>query len=187
MRKSTLALAALAAVAAAGVAAQPNPFAPTDKTTMKGVIGWQLIDAAGNPVSDEVAREHGAAQASGTVDNLVTTVGKTLMAQLWSGQGGGGINAPTHIAIGSGTTAEAVGQTQLITETARVALDTRTNAANVATVIGTFPAGTGTGTVNEVGLFTANAAGTMTQRALTGAITKPAGLGLQFTWATSFN
>lgn len=187
MRKSTLALAALAAVAAAGVAAQPNPLTPKDDTTMKGVIGWQLIDAAGNPVSDEVAREHGADKASGVVDNLVTTVGKTLMAQLWSGQSGGGINAPTHIAIGSNATAEAVGQTTLVAETARVALDTRTNAANVATVIGTFPAGTGTGTVNEVGLFTAAAAGTMTQRALTGAITKPAGLGLQFTWTTTFN
>ena len=187
MRKLST-VAALAAIAAAGAAAaQHNPLAPYDGVRMKGVIGWRLIDADGVPVSEEVARQHGAEKASGVVDNLVTTVGKTLMAQLWSGQGGGGINAPTHIAIGSGATAEAVGQTALTTETARVALDTCTNTANVATVIGTIPAGTGTGTVNEVGLFTANVGGTMTQRALTGAITKPAGLGLQFTWTTTFN
>ena len=150
---------------------------------MTGRLKWQLVDASGQPVSDDVARQHGALRASGAVDNLVVNSGKALMALLWTGAG----TAPTHLAIGSGATAPAVGQTALVTETARVALDTRTSAANVTTVVGTVPAGTGTGSVQEIGLFNAAAAGDMSQRALTGAITKPAGLGLQFTWTTTFN
>jgi hypothetical protein len=158
-------------------------FAHSEKVLMTGHVSWRYLDAHGNPITNEQAATYGLPSASGEFKNLVVTTGKNLMASLWAGVG----TAPTHIAMGSGATAEAVGQTTLVAETARVALDTRTSNLNVTTVIGTFPAGTGTGTVNEIGLFNAAAAGTMTQRALTGAITKPAGLGLQFTWTTTFN
>lgn len=95
--------------------------------------------------------------------------------------------AITHMACGSSATAVAAGQTTLVTETARVAVSTATSAAAVATLIATFPAGTATGTVNEVGLFNAGAAGTMYGRALTGAIGKPANLSLQFTWTITLS
>lgn len=144
-----------------------------DAQPMVGHIRWVLVDPLTGAVVD-----------SGEVHNLVVTTGKNLMASLWSGAA---VLPPTHVAIGSGNTAEAVGQAALVAETARVALSTRTSAANVTTVVGTIPAGTGTGTVEEVALFNAAAGGTMTQRALTGTITKPAGLGLQFTWTTTFN
>lgn len=144
---------------------------PKDEVTMIGHVKWRTFDADGKTVE------------SGEVKNLVTTVGKNLAAALWSGAG----TPPTHLACGSGATAEAVGQTALVAETGRAALDTRTSSGNVTTLVGTIPAGTATGTVNEIGLFNAAAAGTMTQRALTGTISKPALLGLQVTWTTTFS
>jgi hypothetical protein len=74
-----------------------------------------------------------------------------------------------------------------VAETARVALSTATSTNNVVNCAGTIPAGVGTGTVEEVALFNAATLGTMISRTLTGTITKPAGLGLQFTWTLTVN
>jgi hypothetical protein len=144
-----------------------------DEMTMKGFVEAKLYDPETGDVHDV---RH--------FKNLITTAGKTATAARLTGNT---VLAVSHLAIGSGTTAPAVGQTALVTETARVAVSSGTNAANVATFVATIPAGTGTGTVEEIGLFNANAAGTMYARALTGSIGKPAGLALQFTWTMTLN
>jgi hypothetical protein len=118
------------------------------------------------------------------IKNLVVDSGKAFLANRSIASGK---NPISHVAIGSGTTPPALGQTQLVAETARVALSTATSTNNVVNCAGTVPAGTGTGTVEEVALFNAATLGDMISRTLTGTITKPAGLGLQFTWTLTVN
>lgn len=104
--------------------------------------------------------------------NLVTTVGKAHVADRLSASPGE--NAMSHMGIGSGTTAAAAGNTTLETELARVALDSRTDAANVVTYVATFPAGTGTGAVTECGIFNAASSGVLLARVVFSVITKGA-------------
>lgn len=105
-------------------------------------------------------------------ENLVVTVGKNHVADQL-------LSAPTqatmsHMAIGSGDTAPAAGNTALVTETARVAFGTKTRSTNVVTYVATFGAGVGTGAVKEAGILNAAAAGTMLNRFLVGPHTKGA-------------
>lgn len=139
-----------------------------------GRIRWNLVDANGSIYAPD-----GTLYGQGHVHNMVVTAGKAYCAERFIANT---TTAVSHVAIGTGNTAPALGQTALVGETARVALTTKTTLVNVATLIGTIPAGTGTGQVEEVALFNAGAGPTMIARALTGTITKPAGLGLQFTW-----
>ena len=99
------------------------------------------------------------------VNNTVLTLGKEWIAQRCTGQVS---TLVTHIAVGTSTTAVSVGQTALVAENARVAL----NAAgavkpankNVMRCEATFNAGVGTGALTEAGLFTAVSAGTCVAR-----------------------
>jgi len=72
--------------------------------------------------------------------------------------------AMSHMAIGTGTTAEVAGDTTLGTEIARVAFDSKTSAAAKVSYVTTFPAGTGTGAITEVGILNAAAAGDLLTR-----------------------
>lgn len=99
------------------------------------------------------------------VNNTVLTLGKEWIAQRCTGEMS---TLVTHLAVGTSSTAVAVGQTGLIAENARVAL----NAAgavkpankNVMRYEATFAAGVGTGALTEAGLFTAASAGTCVAR-----------------------
>lgn len=91
----------------------------------------------------------------------------------------------SHMAIGSGATAPAAGNTALGTELGRVALTNTTVAANVITYTATFGAGVGTGSVQEAGIFNAAGAGTMLNRVTFGVITKGAGDSLAVTWTVT--
>ena len=74
-----------------------------------------------------------------------------------------------QIAIGSGATAAAASQTAMITELARAtAVYAHVAGTKVATLTVTFAAGTGTGTVREVGVLNAASNGVMLSRALLG-------------------
>ena len=104
------------------------------------------------------------------VPNLVVTTGKQFIA-------GRMVGTPTtmsHMAIGTGTTAPAVGQTALIIQTGRVALGSATNAAATVTFTANFPAGTGTGAITEAGIFDGASGGNMLSRTTFGVITKAA-------------
>lgn len=102
------------------------------------------------------------------VKNLVVTRGKEYIA-------GRMINNSTtlsHMGIGTGTTAPAVGQTALVIQTGRVAFDTATATGATATYTANFPAGIGTGAITEAGLFDASTGGNMIARTTFGVITK---------------
>jgi len=92
---------------------------------------------------------------------LVTDTGEAWIAGLIRAQTG------LHLAIGTGTTAEAETQTALVTEVGtRVADATGAGSGDTATFQSTFAAGNGTATIGEYGLFTASTAGTMIVRHL---------------------
>ena len=90
--------------------------------------------------------------------------------------------AMSHMAVGSGTTAAASGDTTLGTELGRVALTSTTVASNAITYVGDFPAGTGTGAVTEAGIFNASSAGTLLCRTVFSVVNKAAADTLKVTW-----
>lgn len=93
----------------------------------------------------------------------------------------------THAAIGSGAIAPAEGNTALGAELARVAFDTAGGVIASATVTysATIPAGTGTGTVAEAGLFNAVSGGTMFARVTFAPITKTATHVVVISWGVT--
>lgn len=120
--------------------------------------------------------------ADETHKNLITTVGKNWIAarQKDTAQPA----QLSHLACGTGATAAAVGDTTLQAEIARVALTTAggTVAANVVTYTATFPPGTGTGAITEIGLLNAASVGTLVSRAVFAVKNKEAGDTITFTW-----
>lgn len=84
------------------------------------------------------------------VENITTTAGRTVIAQRLSGTTTytGVVNYGT---VGTGTTAPAVGQTQLVAETYRKALSSGTNAANIAYLENFYTATEVSGTLEEFG------------------------------------
>jgi len=112
--------------------------------------------------------------------NLVVTTGKNWIAGRMDGS-----VSPTvmsHMAIGTGSTAEAVGDTTLVTENARVALTDTVNTTNSVLYTATFGPGTGTGILREAGILNAVTAGTLLSRVTFGAQTKNAGDTLTVSW-----
>lgn len=95
-------------------------------------------------------------------------------------------SAMSHMAVGTGSTAAAAGNTTLGTESARVALSNRTTTDNVTTYVATFPAGTGTAALQEAGIFNDNTTGTMLARDTFDVINKGASDSLEITWTLTF-
>lgn len=98
--------------------------------------------------------------------NLLLTSGVTLMWNLVTGAGGTAYNGTNaRIAVGSGTTAAAAGQTALVTESARQVVDsTPSVSTNTVTFIATF--GTGAANINwrEMGVTNASSGVTFLNR-----------------------
>lgn len=119
-------------------------------------------------------------------ENLVVTAGLAHIAdQLSSSPGGGGMS---HMAIGTGSTAAAAGDTTLGTETDRNALTSRTDSGAVVTYVGTWAAGDGTNSaLREAGIFNASSAGTMLARVVYANVDKQAGDSLTITWTLTFS
>lgn len=114
------------------------------------------------------------------VHNLVVTAGKQLL--LASGGTAKYVKDFPYIAIGTGTTAAAISDTTLGTESAR-ALGTLSNPdANTLQIVYTFPAGTATGAITEAGLFSASSGGTMLARQVFSVKNKDASDTLTATW-----
>jgi hypothetical protein len=115
------------------------------------------------------------------VKNLVVTAGKGYIA----GRMVGTPTAMSHMAIGSGTVAPAVGDTTLGTELARASLTSSAASGAVVTYIASFGAGVGTGAVTEAGLFNAGSAGTMLCRTTYAVVNKGADDSLSITWTVT--
>lgn len=116
--------------------------------------------------------------------NLVVTVGKNFVASRMVGTAS---NIMSHMAIGSGTTAAAAGDTALGSELGRVALGSGTATTNVVTYTATFPAGTGTGAVTEAGILNAASAGTLLCRTVFSVINKGASDAMSVTWTVTIS
>lgn len=119
------------------------------------------------------------------VKNLVVTAGKTFIAAAMLKTTTNSPAAMTHMELGTGTTAAAVGDTALQAAIAgsRTALSSSTSSANVVTYVSSFAAGTGTGAVTEAGIFNAASAGTMLCRTVFSVVNKGANDAMTVTWA----
>ena len=102
--------------------------------------------------------------------NRFVTSGLDAIAALINGES---TAIPTHIAVGTSTTAIADSQTALVgTELARVAFDSHVRTGNSIELIVTFGAGVGVGAWEEAGISSADSEGIMFSRVLTGTYTK---------------
>lgn len=124
-------------------------------------------------LNDEVVQE---------VDNLVVTTGKNYVASRIKDATA---TAMSHMAIGTGTTAAAAGDTALGSESARTALTSTTVTNNEIAYVDTFGAGTGTGAITEAGLFNASSAGTMLCRTVFSVVNKGADDSMTITWTVT--
>ena len=124
-------------------------------------------------INGEVVRE---------IPNLVVTTGKNYVA---SRMKDATATAMSHIAIGTGSSAAAAGNTALGTEAARVALASTTVSTNTVTYVGTFPAGSGTGAITESGIFNASSAGTLLCRTVFATVNKASTDQMTITWVVT--
>lgn len=91
--------------------------------------------------------------------------------------------AMTHMALGSGTTAPAAGNTALESQLgSREALDSSTVTNNQIVYISSFEAGDATGAVSEAGIFNAASGGTMLCRVTFSVVNKAADDVLSINW-----
>lgn len=145
-----------------------------DSMKAKGRLNIVLKDQDGN-VKDQ--RE---------VDNLVVTSGLEWIAARMYDTG-----IPTemsHMAVGSGTTAAAAGDTDLESILgSREALDSTTVSTNTVQYVSSFEAGDGTGAVTEAGIFNAATSGTMLCRTVFDVVNKGANDTLSITWTITIS
>lgn len=145
---------------------------------LNGSVNVKLIGKDG-----KVKQEH-------TKHNLIVTVGKTYLAA-WLAAATQSTEFMSYIALGTGSTAPASGDTALQTELSGGGYSrvqgTLTNSANVWQNQATFNPGNGTGAITEAGLFSASTSGTMFARQTFSAYNKAAGDTLIVTWTVTLS
>jgi len=130
----------------------------------------------------EVFNPDGSIKETRDIKNLVVTTGKGFIASRMVGTAAAVIS---HMAVGTGATAAAAGDTALGAESARVAITSGTASGAVATYVATFPAGTGTAALTEAGLLNAGSAGTLLCRTVFSVINKGANDAMTVTWTVT--
>ena len=127
-------------------------------------------------LNDEVVQE---------VDNLVVTTGKGYVA---SRMKDATATAMSHMAIGTGSTAAAAGDTALGSEAARQPLassnGTVVSGADI-TYTATFGAGVGTAAITEAAILNASSSGTMLCRTVFAVVNKGASDSMTITWTVT--
>ena len=93
----------------------------------------------------------------------------------------------THMALGTGTNAAAVGDTTLQTEIDRNALTSTTVSTNTVAYGCTWAAGDGTGAITEAGLFDAASSGDMLARTVFSVVNKGASDSITITWTITIS
>ena len=131
-----------------------------------------------------VTSEDGVVKQKESVDNLVVTSGKNFVASRMAGTSS---SVMSHMAIGTGSTAAAVGNTTLGSESARVALTSTTVTDNDVVYVATFPANTpsSAAAITEAAIFNASTNGTMLCRTVFSVINKSQSDSLTVTWTVS--
>ena len=135
--------------------------------------GLKLTGKLTIALNDEIVQE---------VPNLVVTAGKGYVA---SRMKDASATAMSHMAIGSGDTAAAAGQTALGTELARTSLTSTTVSGADIVYVDTFAAGTGTGAVKEAAILNASSGGTMLCRTVFSVVNKGASDAMTITWTVT--
>lgn len=117
--------------------------------------------------------------------NLVTTAGLTAFAAILAG----GTTLPAYIAIGTSSTAAAIGDTALVAEVDRNAVGSRTSSSAVVTIRAFFGKDEANGnTIREAGLLSAAAGGTLFCRSiLSSPVAKDDSKSLSITWTLTLS
>jgi hypothetical protein len=145
----------------------------------------EIIKATGQ-LTIKVTAPDGSVKHEETVKNLVVTSGLGFIASRMKDATAA---VMSHMAIGAGTTAAALGQTGLVTESARVALTSTTVTGNQVAYVATFPAGTPASltAITEAGLFNDASAGTMLCRTVFAAVNKDVNDTMSITWTVTIS
>jgi hypothetical protein len=149
---------------------------PVDTLALAGNLSIVVRDKDGN-IKDQRL-----------VDNLVVNTGLAFIISRMVGTTKG---VMSHMALGSGATAAAAGDTTLGSQLgSRVALDSSTisgsNSEKVIYVC-TFGAGAGTGAVTEAGIFNAGTSGDMLCRTVFSVVNKGADDTMVVTWTITLS
>jgi len=144
----------------------------TDKTKATGKLTVEIKDKQGNV---KETRE---------LENLVVDDGLAFIA---SRMKDATATAMSHMAIGTGTTAAASGDSALGTEAARVALTSTTVTTNAVAYVCSFAAGTGTGAITEAGILNAASTGTLLCRTVFSVVNKGASDSMTITWTVTIS
>ena len=132
----------------------------------------------------EVKDKDGNVKDTRELKNLVVTAGLGFIA---SRMKEATADAMTHMAIGTGTTAAAAGQTALVTEAARQSLTSTTVSSNTVEYVAAFAAGTGTGAITEAGVLNAASGGTLLCRTVFSVVNKGASDSMTITWTITIS
>jgi hypothetical protein len=122
----------------------------------------------------------GKVKESRDINNLVVSSGLTYICSRMADASAG---VMSHMALGSGTTAAAAGDTDLESILgSREALDSTTASSNTITYVSSFEAGEATGAVTEAGIFNAATSGTMLCHVIFPVVNKQADDTMSVTW-----
>jgi hypothetical protein len=116
------------------------------------------------------------------VPNLVVTSGKAYVASRMKDTT---LNAMSHMAIGTGSTAAAAANTALGSEADRNSLSSTTVSNGTVTYVATFGAGEGTGAITEAALLNASSGGTMLCRTVFAVVNKGSQDSMTITWSVT--
>ena len=120
-----------------------------------------------------------------TIPNLVVDTGLAYIASRMKDTTA---TAMTHMAVGTGSTATAAGNTALGTQLgSRVSLTSTTVTSNSTAYVATFGAGVATGALTEAGIFNASTSGTMLCRTVFAVINKGANDTMTITWTITIS
>jgi hypothetical protein len=144
----------------------------TDKTKATGKLTVEIKDKKGNV---KETRE---------LENLVVDDGLAFIA---SRMKDATATAMSHMAIGTGTTAAASGDSALGTEAARVGLTSTVVTTNAVAYVCSFAAGTGTGAITEAGILNAASSGTLLCRTVFSVVNKGASDSMTITWTVTIS
>lgn len=134
---------------------------------LKGDVALVLRDKNGNVKEER------------KINNLIVDTGLNFICDRMKNDE----TAMTHMALGSGTTAPAAGNTALESQLgSREALDSSTVTNNQIVYISSFEAGDATGAVSEAGIFNAASGGTMLCRVTFAVVNKAADDVLSINW-----
>jgi hypothetical protein len=132
-----------------------------------------------------VTDKDGNVKDTRSVKNLVVTAGKEFIAASMLKTTTNSPVAMTHMAVGSGTTAAAIGNTGMESQLGRVSLASASASGAVVTYTASFPAGTGTGAITEAGILNNSTGGTLLCRSVFSVVNKGSDDAMSITWTVT--